>query len=337
MQQNKQINNRIKSHKRLVDGIVRPVRRSRREKETSSNVEYKIDSKKVVLYSGLKMFGASIAAIVLFFSFSSIGDTVAYYKNIEKSIGNFLQADPLSFVLVLATSTEESVTSDTMIDLSGLEKKIIPVMTPDSLSEPIQYFVTSKITGGDSALCEAVNVLGTFPFPYDGKLASIYTATTTDTGSWTLSLSVPEESKVPNSLCIIDLVYFGWNADAPFGRGYRDKQKITLTLYIPSDYLSSNNVISLPIEIEESTDEPVPDLVLDKVPPEPLMAPDSPATVGASTTEVPLENSPETLVETPPEVPAEAIPPQPAPSTDSDALPPPTLDVTPPPADAPAL
>ena len=219
-----QNNKTIKKEKGSFDGI----RRNSKTKTFDSH-----QSKSGMLYSGLKMTVVVSLALVLFTGLSNMGSTMSYFSDIEQSIGNYLRADPLYFTVTMASSTQ--------IDLSSGEEVIVPVMTSGLDSELAQYFVRAEMTGGDSGLCNAIHVLGTFPFPYDGPILGISTATTTDVGSWTLTTSLAYSSFATSTSCSIDLVYKGWNADAPLGSGYTDSEKISLTFFVSAESASTTD------------------------------------------------------------------------------------------------
>lgn len=268
--------------------------------------------------SGLKIFGVSVLSFVVLLGLSSVGGTVSYFNDTEESLGNYLRADPISFKVD---------TPLTQIDLTS-EKQIEIVMTPDETSEPIQYFVTSKVISGGDTFCRSINAFGTWPFPINGKVDSIVTDVSTSTGSWTLTASVPEEERIANNSCVVELSYFGWNAGAELGHAFTDTRTITFEFFIPSTYVNNSVKVftepvssSQPVDITPSGGEGDP-------------------TQATSTEAVPEENSvPEDALEvsptpTPtPEVtltPEPTVTPTPAPEVVSVPEPTPTPTDTPP-------
>lgn len=231
MQNKTKINKEIGS----FDGIIRP------KMLNTECLTFQTFSAKKIKYSGLKMVGVSLIAVFLLVSLSSVGSTMSFFNDVEKSVGNFFQADPVYFTVAMATSTQ--------IDMSLGTQVILPVMIPGEDSEPIQYFVTAQMTGGDSVLCDAIHVLGTFPFPYDGPLLGIVTATTTDVGAWTLSFSLASGNTFATSTsCNVELTYKGWNADSVPGKGYSNTEKISLVFYV-------NATSSIPVILPDITSE----------------------------------------------------------------------------------
>ncbi len=252
--------------------------------------------------SVFKMAMVSVLALAASFSLSSVGGTISYFNDVEQTIGNFLQADPLSFKVEVASSTSVQV------DMLSGGAIVTPVMTPDEDSEPIQYFVKANITGGDATLCNSIQVLGTWPFPYNGNLSVLTTATSTSIGAWTLTFSLPDVSQFSNKSCTIDLVYEGWNADSEYGKGYRDTQKISLTFFVPEIVQPAQALKAPETETELKTE---PEQVGEALPKEetPAIVPEEQA---AETPPAPAEQVSEPVVETPPQV--ETPPPADVPS-----------------------
>lgn len=255
----KQQNNKTNSNKPF-DGIKRLERVSCNSESNQNKIStnWFLDT---VKSSGLKLAIVVAFTFILSVSLSSVGSTVSYFNDLEVSFGNYLKADPLGFkVLINGVNTAQ-------VDLGDGETMFVPEMIPNSDSEPIQYFVTSKITGGDSGLCNSVNVMGTYPFPYDGKVALLSTATSTQVGSWALSFTLPNSENFINSSCTMDLVYKGWNADSNYGSGYSDTQVFSITFYVPNVVqplkLSSPIII---LEEEVATTTPAVDTVSIEIP-----------------------------------------------------------------------
>ncbi|MDO8548430.1 MAG: hypothetical protein Q7R71_02045, partial [bacterium] len=235
-----------------------------------------------------KIAALAIVAYALLIGISSVGGTVSYFSDVETSIGNYLRADPLYFSVAPATTT---------IEVGGEDALFVPVMTPGEESEPVQYYVASQMTGGDGALCSALSVLTTAPFPYDGPLLGLLTATTTEVGPWALTFGVaPDSLAVPGASCTADLIYTGWNADAAPGSGYSDVQKVSLTF-----------VFTPPAEIPPA-DIPPADIPPAEAPQETIMEP--PVSEPAS-----VENPP------PAEVSAPEVVPEPAPELTPEPTP----------------
>jgi hypothetical protein len=163
---------------------------------------------------------------MLFLGVFSPGDTMSYYFDTQESLNNIFTADPVVFTVAA---------SSTSIDLSAGSASIVPIMTPDPDSGPIQYEVQAHMTGGDSAFCDAINLLGTSPFVYDAPLVSLQSGTTTQEGPWALSFSlIPGTDLANTTSCNVDIVYKGWNADSPTGFGYSDTEHLSLTFsYTP--------------------------------------------------------------------------------------------------------
>lgn len=238
--QQKKLNNRIRS----FDGVIR-----KNPAEILPEMDFCEASKKDFLHSGMRMLGVGVLAIAVSFGLSNIGSTVSYFSDVEQALGSFLQADPLGFDVEVASSTSAQ------INLSNGDALLVPFMIPNEDSEPIQYFVTAEVTGGDADFCNAIHALGTFPFPYDGPIASLETATSTQSGSWALTFSLPPGSSFANTSCTVDMIYKGWNADSVPTKGYHDTKKFSITFYVPAVAASAPVTASAATEPAEAVPE----------------------------------------------------------------------------------
>lgn len=278
-------NNQIQD-KKVVDGI-----RERNVNLRIPNVEYRTKPQSNVLYFGLKLVGVLSLALILSFGFGKVGSTVSYFNDMEGALGNFMQADPLTFTVEIASSTSAQ------IDLSKGKTIVTPVMTPGPDSEDIQYLVKSEIVSGDKELCDSVHMTGTWPFPFDSNLTSLVTGTTTSTGAWTLELGVSDYTLFVNKTCSIDLLYEGWNNGSEYGRGYKDSHKVTLMFSAPEQapipVPSNLEMLTIP-EISTSTPQSVEE---ENPVTEEVTVPEQEAT--PETSELPTETS--TTAETAPE------------------------------------
>lgn len=199
--------------------------------------------------SGLKLFSASIFTFLLLLSISSVGGTVSYFNDTEGTLDNYLRADPISFKVETAAN---------QVDLS--EEKIIDlVMTPDEISDPIQYFVSGKFISGDYEFCSGINVLGSNPFSISSKVITLVTEVSTTTGSWTLTVNIPEELKIPNKSCEVELTYLGWNAGSLLGKSFTDTRKVNLLFFIPSTFKVPSQTSFVP----EITSTPIEEKIVD--------------------------------------------------------------------------
>ncbi len=172
---------------------------------------------------------AKIAAFVLLLTAvvsgtSLVGNTVSYYADIERSMGNLLVADPLSFTL-----SPESLN----VDMSSSSASLIARLIPDATSEPIKYSITTQISGGNETLCSLINVRAP-SYGYSGSLLLFSTISTTSLLDIPLTFTFPEGlAPSDNTSCFMDIVFTGKNADAEEGRGYTDKHSLSIQFYIP--------------------------------------------------------------------------------------------------------
>ena len=307
-------NNKIKS----FDGI----KRSFLQKETSSDSSWFKNSLRI---SSLKMIGATLTAWVLLAGLGTVGGTVSYYVDRESSAESRLIANQLSFDVQIASSTSIQV------DMDG-DKLVVPFMFPLDESGPIQYSVSSEFVSGDSGMCNAIKALGAFPFPYDGNLVGIQTATSTQTGSWALTLSLPNASLFSNTTCVVNLVYKGWNASVPAGEGYSDIQTVSITFNVGDtapplrqSLVSEPEYVDAPLIV---VPQPEPVQSTDNVVKEETVVPPAPTPIAPVVKEEPKNTTPpvENVVTPAPTAPTPIVEPTPevvtGPTTEDPTLPP---------------
>ncbi len=173
---------------------------------------------------------ALLAPAILFVGSASEGNTVSYYSDIETSVANFLKADPLGFTVRALGSSQ--------LDMSSGSRFITTVITPNQDSEPIQYSLSTTITGGDMTLCSLLQVESTTTTAYAGSMLLLSTSMSTSTGEIPLLFTLPSGyTALPNTSCFVDFVFVGRNADAQAGEGYSDIKKLSLQFYIPAEIL----------------------------------------------------------------------------------------------------
>lgn len=238
------MNNKIKS----FDGVVKKTQFKK------SVVFSPVQNTMIFRSIFLKIFGISIVSFSLLFLLSSVGGTVAYYKDNEDSVGNKLLAKPLSFDVQIASSTSAQVNFGQTGDV------LVPFMFPLENSKEIKYYVKSEFVSGDYEFCNMISVLGTFPFPYDGKLIGLETSTSTQSGSWTLTFSAIDLNLFSNRTCTVDLVYRGTDASTDSFSGYSDTQKVTITFTSPEVVIQQQTLETIPNEVvvEQSVVENTP-------------------------------------------------------------------------------
>ncbi len=183
---------------------------------------------------------AKIAAFMLLLTAvasgtSLVGNTVSYYADIERSVGNLLIADPLSFTLTPGSLN---------IDISTSSVSFAAKLIPDATSEPIKYTIGTVTTGGNETLCSLMNV-SVPSYGYSGPLALFTGVATTSLLEIPMTFTFPENlSAGENTSCFMDMVFTGRNADAEEGRGYTDKHALALQFYIPDTTKQTPAIVS---------------------------------------------------------------------------------------------
>jgi hypothetical protein len=181
----------------------------------------------------MKLFSKTIAILLIIgLNYSSlfvIGETFAYYNDMEISTGNTYAAGVLDFSLT-NTGIEEFIG----VTL-GEDIKFVSVLTKTTNSFDIQYQASAEKISGNDNFCNALK-LEVFhsTASYDGLLLSFSTPTTTALGTWAFEVSLPSTAtNVPHgAVCEIDFVFKGWQTDVINynDSGFSDEERIRLRL-----------------------------------------------------------------------------------------------------------
>lgn len=140
------------------------------------------------------------------------GLTTAYLFDEETSTGNTFTVGVVDFML---TNSAFAPTS-TALNLSpGTTTSKVVLATMNDVANPTQYYASSTNFTGDQAFCADLDAtIGTTSTLYNGKLTSLFSATSTASSSmvepWSLALSLPATSTQVNSYCAFDTDFNGW-------------------------------------------------------------------------------------------------------------------------------
>lgn len=176
--------------------------------------------------SSMKVFAVILLTAGLSTSLVMVGGTVSYFSDKEVSVGNYMKAEPLSFNVLVSSTTS------VVVDMTSGSNSIVPTLASIEGTDVIQYLVKGSFIGGDLDLCNAINTLGTFPFPLDGNLSTFISSTTTTPGSWTLNFSLNDPTAFSSKSCVINLTYEGWNTELPYGSGFKDTRIVSITFNV---------------------------------------------------------------------------------------------------------
>ncbi len=211
-------------------------------------LNYKMNN---IKYSGLKISTVFLLSFLISLRLSTFGSTLAYYRDSEVSNTNKFVTPSLSFDVKIDGSETAQV------DLTSGTTILTPIMTPDVDSVPIQYWVSAQVVGGDINLCNNIDMVGTFPFPYNNRLNLLQTATTTTTGAWSIEFSIfGDRTQYANTSCTFDLIYRG-KMDGLVS-GYTDTQTVTIVFNVGEQVLpkilnvTQNQVIEESEEVTET-------------------------------------------------------------------------------------
>lgn len=204
---------------------------------------------KILQNTFVKIISTGTLVMFLFLGITSIGSTVSYYRDNEKSLNNTLNTKSLNFDVLVDGQDEVQV------DLTSGEVTLTPILTMGQDSFQMQYWVSAQVVGGDIELCNAIDLLGTFPFPYNNRLNLLQTATTSQTGAWTNTFSIWDGAENhQNTSCTFDLIYRGSIDGTSSSNGYRDTQVVKITFNVGSVV---ENTIQASIVTDEVSDAQV--------------------------------------------------------------------------------
>ncbi|MBU4353627.1 lamin tail domain-containing protein [Patescibacteria group bacterium] len=171
---------------------------------------------------------------------SAIGDTFAYFNDIEGAQENTLSAGTLDFRL-----TKQNVSGFVGIENNG-EIFHTSVAIPESGSMPMQYFAYSASA---SPACSEfrVRVKQNEAEIFNGPLPDFLSATTTVFGTWKFEFDMPVGAAVTQgNLCQADIIFSAWREEiaSPEESGFFDIE--TLSLNLKAKTIVLNEILANP-------------------------------------------------------------------------------------------
>lgn len=152
------------------------------------------------------------------------GSTILFFSDSERSVGNLFDAGRLDIALSVEEATEASL---------GLGEEaghtVVPVISVPPQTLPFSYTVDA-VAGGNSAFCNALQVMGTPPpLSYNGSVNGFSVGTTSDQTPWQLHFFVPDTALLPiGAQCMVTLTYDAFQDGGQEGIEYHDSEHITL-------------------------------------------------------------------------------------------------------------
>jgi predicted ribosomally synthesized peptide with SipW-like signal peptide len=196
------------------DGIIRP-----KKVLPVAKLEYTSQPKKmeknVFVYSSLKVAGVFCIALVLMIGLSSVGGTISYFNDVEKTVANRLQAGILSLRLNSNVKEEAKTFVSENNIVNNLNEHIGSSSFEVNVDEedeglPMLYTVIAKLDESNPAGCEQMNLKADFSgFHYDGEVEKLNPPATTDLGSWYFLASLPIDGTdlAPNAECNGEIIF----------------------------------------------------------------------------------------------------------------------------------
>ncbi|MCG2699322.1 lamin tail domain-containing protein [Candidatus Parcubacteria bacterium] len=194
---------------------------------------------------------------------SAVGDTFAYFNDIENAQENTLSAGTLDFRL-----TKQNAGGFVGMENDG-EIFHTSVAIPEPGSMPMQYFVYSA---NATPVCSEfiVRVKENETEIFNGSLPDFLSATTTAFGTWKFEFDLPVGAPVSQEdLCQADIIFSAWREEiaSPEESGFFDIE--TLSLNLKAKTIVLNEVLANPnpdypypanrefIELKNNGDAPV--------------------------------------------------------------------------------
>ncbi len=167
----------------------------------------------------------------LFGSFG-VGDTVSYFRDLERALNNMLGANEIDFTLG-ADEMSYVVRDGAVVDTDG---QIVFSILPVGESRPLRYRVMTEVSGGDTQLCDALYGASVVPFVYNDRLSTLESGTSTSFdgfgGVWNLGISYVDQGTTfaGGTTCMVTITVTGWDAALDESKSqYVDEESITLT------------------------------------------------------------------------------------------------------------
>lgn len=266
------------------------------------------------------------------------GIALSYFSDLDKSVGNLLNAARLSFTLLVDHDSET-------LNAGEVPPPFEFTFTPDPGSLPIDYTVDAVATG-DSAFCDAITASGAAPLPYAGLANALASGPNDSLAHWFLTLSLPADPAgvTDGMTCDLAVTYHGYEHGGSPNTNYHQNQTITLHLTAGIPAVEIDALIapqSLFIQSEEGptddsppADDPPADEPEDVPPPNdppadnPAGSPTQNSGVGNPSDTPPADSTPPPADPAPDATPSEETPSDPPPAD------PPASET--PPADVPA-
>lgn len=155
----------------------------------------------------------------------AIGETVAYFNDIENSDGNEFAAGSLDFSLT-STDFDKSIGLTETISLGS-------VLT-NSGTIPFEYTIEIEKISGSDDFCNALELEAELNGieKHDDDLMSFVSGPSTMLGTWIFEVKMPlSASNVSHGdVCEVDFVFHGWQTDfSSYPDGFSDEEKINVT------------------------------------------------------------------------------------------------------------
>ncbi len=198
--------------KKIIDGIVR------RETFIEISSPVQLPKKNQLKYSGLKMVGVSLFAVILLTGLSSVGSTISYFNDTEISTNNRLQAGIVGFNISFGNSTFSRLSANSLAStLDEVEepkqeegiKRFNVTVGIDEGSLPLVYTASGELDSSNPPGCEVMILSSGFGSNHSyGFVKDFISPKLKEVGEWTFTASLPSSTDIPSgAICRGEIVF----------------------------------------------------------------------------------------------------------------------------------
>lgn len=157
----------------------------------------------------LKIGAAGMLSLVVILGGAQIGDTVAYYSEVETSVGNRMAAGGVALFFSAGIAGNEPPQFGRFASFSQSTALQFEVVIESESTIPMAYVVRGELADGAPTGCEEISVqAGIADYVLDGSLSDMETIATSTVGLWEFTLTLPGiDVLAHDSVCAGDIVF----------------------------------------------------------------------------------------------------------------------------------
>lgn len=220
--------------------------RQRRNKRIYKKILKYFVSKKIEKMSF--KFAAAVLLVAMNVVMFNAPVTNAFYNDTEGATDNAFQAAMLDFILT-NNNLDKIIGPEALGEISHAS-----VAMPEDSSLTMQYALNTLIatTTSDASFCDGLTVEAKDNgiTKYLGPLSGLWSATTTEFGTWEFRFDLPPNISVPHGVqCNANAVFSAWREDIldPIGGGWHDEE--TLNISFTARMVVLNEIYARPADV----------------------------------------------------------------------------------------